>query len=65
MALDFNNDPLQELDFFGPNGVGLDGYFGGKLKETPCLFTAHTPCHKANCILDFEIASSCMTLIAF
>ena len=29
MALDFNNDPLQELAFFGPQGVGLDGFFGG------------------------------------
>ena len=28
-ALDFENDPQQELDFFGPNGLGLDGFFGG------------------------------------
>jgi glycerophosphoryl diester phosphodiesterase len=28
MALDFTNDPLQELAFFGPLGIGLDGYFG-------------------------------------
>jgi glycerophosphoryl diester phosphodiesterase len=29
MALDFNNDPARELDFFGgPNGMGVDGFFG-------------------------------------
>ena len=28
-ALDFQNDPAAELEFFGPYGLGVDGYFGG------------------------------------
>jgi glycerophosphoryl diester phosphodiesterase len=32
MALDFGNDPASELEFFGPNGIGADGYFGDNPK---------------------------------
>ena len=32
MALDFENDPAAELEFFGPYGLGVDGYFGDNPK---------------------------------